>query len=232
MKALRLIALTAMCMAGSYALAQDLIVTNDGKSMTVYNMEVSSESVFYQLEDKKDATVQKIAKSDILIVKKADGTKLDFASLPTSNAAEDKQKEINSPKVTPSISPEEVKRINKDFIDDYNGDITIKVDEKVKNERAKELWARFGMNENSVLTDGIVTMNVHMGALRKESKKSDAHFVFSDSPFYDPSILISLYNGSDNTVYVDLSNCFYIFLGNSSSYVTIQRKTFLTFRYL
>ena len=82
MKQYRLLSLLALCVACNITFAQDLIVTNDGKSVKAYNMEVSSESVFYQLEDRKEAPLQKLQKSDILIIKKADGSKLDFSDNP------------------------------------------------------------------------------------------------------------------------------------------------------
>ena len=58
-------------------MAQDMLVTNEGKSMTIYNLEISDQSIFFQLQDKANAPLQKMLKKDVLIIKKADGTKLD-----------------------------------------------------------------------------------------------------------------------------------------------------------
>lgn len=58
--------------------AQDLIVTNDGVSIKVYNLEISGQSVFYTLGKAENSTLYKMAKSDILIIRKQDGTKLQF----------------------------------------------------------------------------------------------------------------------------------------------------------
>lgn len=60
------------------AMAQDMLVTNEGKSMTIYNLEISDQSIFFQLSNKTDAPLQKMLKKDVLIIKKADGTKLDL----------------------------------------------------------------------------------------------------------------------------------------------------------
>ena len=60
------------------AWAQDMLVTNEGKSMTIFNLEISEQSIFFQLSDKADAPLQKMLKKDVLIIKKADGTKLDL----------------------------------------------------------------------------------------------------------------------------------------------------------
>lgn len=57
-------------------MAQDILVTNNGESMKVYNIEVGQSAIFYQMEDNKDAEVKKIAKSEVLIIKKQDGTQI------------------------------------------------------------------------------------------------------------------------------------------------------------
>ena len=57
--------------------AQDMIVTNDGESMKVYNVEVSQNAVFYQLENSSEAEIKRMPKTEILIIRKQDGTKID-----------------------------------------------------------------------------------------------------------------------------------------------------------
>ena len=54
-------------------------------------MEISSSAIFYQLSNDANAEMKRIAKSDVLIIKKADGTKIDpnvteFQSTPAANA--------------------------------------------------------------------------------------------------------------------------------------------------
>ncbi len=41
------------------AMAQDMLVTNEGKSMTIYNLEISEQSIFFQLSDKANALYKK-----------------------------------------------------------------------------------------------------------------------------------------------------------------------------
>lgn len=58
-----------------YATEPDLLVKQDGESLKVYNLEFGSgNSVFFTLSDDADASIQKLATDQILIVKKADGT--------------------------------------------------------------------------------------------------------------------------------------------------------------
>lgn len=55
-----------------------MIVTNEGKTITVYNVDFSaSNAIYYQLENSDNAALYKITKSEVLIIKLADGTKVD-----------------------------------------------------------------------------------------------------------------------------------------------------------
>lgn len=56
--------------------AQDILVTNDGTSMKVYNIEIGGNSVFYQLAPDSGA-IQKMVKADVLIIRLANGKKID-----------------------------------------------------------------------------------------------------------------------------------------------------------
>ncbi len=56
----------------------DILVTQSGESMKVYNLEMSLNTVFYTLAEDANAPVQKIAKKDVLIIKKADGSIIDL----------------------------------------------------------------------------------------------------------------------------------------------------------
>ena len=65
-----LLLLTAILLAVSYAMAQDIIVKKDGTILKVYNLEESDISYFYTLESLEDAAIQKINKNDVFSVKK------------------------------------------------------------------------------------------------------------------------------------------------------------------
>lgn len=84
-----LFTLLAICTSAS-SFAQDLIVTNTGNSFSAYNLDTSSESyIYYQLSEADTSTVLRINKKDVLIIKKADGTKYDPA-VPNSIIADNK----------------------------------------------------------------------------------------------------------------------------------------------
>lgn len=73
-----LIALFVFC--ATYVQAQDLIVTKEGESLKVYNVDMGGSAVFYQLSDDEGAEIQRMPKADVLLIKKADGTKIDLTA--------------------------------------------------------------------------------------------------------------------------------------------------------
>ena len=106
-------------------MAQDMLVTNEGKSMTIYNLEISEQSIFFQLSNKADAPLQKMLKKDVLIIKKADGTKLDLNA--PQAVTDDKDNNIQSSKqpqgpklLKISDLSEEEKKANNELIAKYN----------------------------------------------------------------------------------------------------------------
>lgn len=84
------LALTAVVVA-----AQDLIVAKQGDPIKVWNMEISDKYVFYTTEPDEGAQIQRLAKDDILMIRRADGSTV---SLTNTQAAAAPQ--------TPSAAPE------------------------------------------------------------------------------------------------------------------------------
>lgn len=114
-----------MCACGFAAHAQDVLVTESGDALKVYNIEMSPTTIFYQLSDDKDAPTERIARKDVLIIRKADGTKVDpnaaeTATAPKSDAPRNKSRVlVEYPKHDPVTAT-------------ISSDITIEKAEKVK----------------------------------------------------------------------------------------------------
>lgn len=72
------ILLIAVSCFTAYSVEPDLLITQEGESIKVFNLDVtSSDNIYYTLSEDSDAPVQKISKKSVLIIKKADGTKID-----------------------------------------------------------------------------------------------------------------------------------------------------------
>ena len=100
----------------TFAIVPDILVTQTGESIKVYNLDITSgENVYYTLQDSENAPLQKILKSDVLIIKKADGTKID-PSNPVDKISESKRELESSQQVNPNAhKPITVKTIEPDF---------------------------------------------------------------------------------------------------------------------
>lgn len=227
MKALRLLALIAACMVCLYASSQDMIVTNEGTALKVYNLEVSSNSVFYQLEDKSDAPIQKMMKSDILIIKKADGTKLDFSAptQPTAPAATPAASQSGVTKVTVETLSAEAKAANETLIAKYNQIYDTNVGEIKKDGNAGWAYGRLGVTNKSVLENEDIAINMETGFLYEVYNEGKTSLKLHNL-FYTPDhanienvgIQFSISNKTDNTIYIDLGNTFYVSMGQSFPY--------------
>lgn len=88
------------------AVAQDLLVTNSGESLTVYNLEIGPTAVFYQLSADANADIKRIAKTDVLIIRKADGTKIDPNA--AVDPAEETKKKASSSRALRELPKHEV----------------------------------------------------------------------------------------------------------------------------
>lgn len=58
------------------AMAQDLIVKQDGETIKAYRTDVGKTAVYYRLEDNDETPILSIPKADVLIIKMQDGTKI------------------------------------------------------------------------------------------------------------------------------------------------------------
>lgn len=111
-----LISLVIFSWFNLYPIEPDILVTQEGESLKVYNLDITSgEYIYFSLEEGSNAPLQKILKSDVLIIKKADGTKIDpFLGLSVNNSAPViPQVSIENPN---KHEPVTVKALESDFV--------------------------------------------------------------------------------------------------------------------
>lgn len=70
------------------AFAQDLIVPQKGEPINAYNLEQSVDYLFFTKENSADSPILRIAKTDVLMVRKADGSVLSLNSQIANNASD------------------------------------------------------------------------------------------------------------------------------------------------
>ena len=188
MKALKHIALAVMCMTGSYASAQDLIVKKDGSVIQAKVTKIGTSEVEYKKWSNQDGPQYSIAISDILAINYKNGEKETFDNVGADVTAADAS--INTPKEEqPIIAPDNEKLINL-----YNNQVVQPVKPKFKDKLARRMFTVWGITDNSILSDSHISVN------------------FSKIYSYDvvTGYAILVQNKSDETIYIDLANSFKI----------------------
>lgn len=93
----------------------DIIVTNEGESLKVYNIDYSSADFCYYTTEPKSDDLKRIKKSDVLLIKLADGTKIDPNATQKSSFNNETSKPIS--KNPAAHEPITVTAIEDNFID-------------------------------------------------------------------------------------------------------------------
>lgn len=197
-----------VCSAAS-AVEPDMIVTQAGETIKVYNLEISPTSVFYTLTEDPNGDLKKIANDRILIIKKADGTKIDpmASSIPESN----KKTVTKNPAAHPPVTH---KAIEDDFVylklDKFKiGDI--KVDEiegyfiQAADENGQILNYRLNSKDQK-------TLSVARSRLREETNKKGE--VKKHKTYYSGEYVIPEYVQVGDDKYTVVSIDAHAFEGN------------------
>ena len=188
MKALKHIVLAVMCMTGSYASAQDMIVKKDGTVIQAKVTKIGTSEVEYKKWSNQDGPQYSIAISDILAINYKNGEKETFDNVGANVTVADAS--INTPKEEqPIIAPDNEKLINL-----YNNQVVQPVKPKFKDKLARRMFTVWGITDNSILSDSHISV------------------CFSKIYSYDVVVgyAILVQNKSDETVYIDLANSFKI----------------------
>lgn len=233
MKAIKLIALAAMCMASSYASAQDLIVKKDGAVIQAKVTKVGTSEVEYKKWSNQDGPQYSIAVADILAINYQNGEKETFENVSAGGNGQPTKSEADGRQSIVQVKPEdlspEAKAANDALIAKYNEPLSYEILEKHQKEigvkKANRGIACLQVTPNSLFTDGNIEVTCEIGSLNKKNKNSPAEWsLYSyqhNIPYFvtnNPAIRFSIKNKTNQTIYLDLANTFYVSLGQSICY--------------
>ena len=88
--------------------AQDIIVTVKGDPIKAYNIEISPSAVFYQLSENTDSEIKRLAKKEVILIRKADGT-----TIYQNSETQDTPKNLRTPQVHEPITAYASTAVNK-----------------------------------------------------------------------------------------------------------------------
>ena len=174
--------------------AQDVLVTNDGESLKVYNLEIGPSTIYYQLSDEANADIKRIDKSDVLIIRKADGTKIDPNTDKNVINVNNTQLSDNSNTALPQLVEKAPDAKNQDIIALYNHDCQSTGQKLFKEDDkpAKLGYLIYWVSPSSLMSND----EVEISFVKK--------FWEDVWDFY----VIVIKNKTNNFIYIDLANCF------------------------
>lgn len=218
--------LAACCMEGSSMFAQDRVITKKGDVMEVYHVEVSDKYIFFNREESADSPIERLAKDSVLMVRRQDGSIVNLSSANEETGVGGADAQAVAPEasqteaviLTPDMLDESARRVNTASIARMNASVTFEPGEPSDlKKKANYVWFRMGVKENSVLDDGIVSLEMRGGKFLKGSNG----FVFAENIFSSyiyPALQVRILNKSDRTIYIDLAKCFFTRMGQSQCY--------------
>lgn len=238
MKVVKLIALTAICMTSSYTFAQDLIVKKDGSVIQAKVTKVGTSNVEYKKWSNQDGPQYSIEITDILAINYKNGDKETFDNVSTSRNNQAAKTQTEGQQNVIQIQTEdlshEVKVANDEMIAKLNEPVELLINEKDKKDigkkEVKSAIACFGASPKSVLCDGNIAIMVETGELYKETSKRPAEWIHEGlnsrnkdwgtqtKYIINPAIRFHIYNNSNQTLYIDLANTFYVNFAKSQTY--------------
>ena len=218
MKAIKLIAFAAMCMAGSYASAQDLIVKKDGTVIQAKVTKIGTSEVEYKKWSNQDGPQYSIAISDILAINYKNGEKETFDNVGANVTANE-----TPPEKDAMVNPTEEKPVassdNAGLIAKYNNQVVQSRLYKTKEKQAKCLLPIYGLTSNSIISDEKVRISIQNICPDFDRKKPQAGGGVQ-------GYVIKLTNKTNGNIYIDLANTFKIDdKGNSKPYYSNKTYT-------
>ena len=209
MKNIKFLLLALLFIAAPSLKAQDIIITQEGDSHKVYEVEISASSVFYKLENKADAALLKMKKSDVLMIKFQDGRKVIMGEGGSNATAQSPTSETANEPTAPLTHSPEIIRKNQEWIEQYNKENTYTI-HKPEDKQAKGLLCTLGYTSNSIIFTDDVKMEIeigNMGYTENQFSKIES-ITTSVTPNKNLAARIRIINTSNNTVYIDLGNSF------------------------
>lgn len=185
--------------------AQDILVTHSGDVIKAYETEVGPTSVYFKGSDSADTPLQKIALSELLVIKYEDGRKLVVG-----------EDSVHHQSVSQNTTIASEDQENDRLISEKNS-VTVSIPNGNPKKKASVLFCQCKVLPESILANSEVEMSIVSTCYRPDTH--NPCLVASDNAF-----LISLKNKTDRTIYVDLGNSFVI-RGNVSSVCYVPSTT-------
>lgn len=194
----KLILVSIMLLPAFGMRAQDILVTEEGESITAWDVDISgAQKIYYKTAEGDDAPMKSIAKDKVLLWKKADGTKVRVGvdTAPQSAVTQTKSADKISTPAPDASDPD----ANKLAINKFNSANDIIVTGEVKEKTAKALRGLLNITPQSVMADKNVELIF--------SRYHDSSY---KDELWNVGVTVTARNKTDKTIYIYLGNTFFL----------------------
>lgn len=197
--------------------AQDVLITTDGDIMNVYVDDIGSSTVYYKLENAPEASILRIEKSQVYMIKKSDGTKYDLGNVSSATAPQVAPSEkVSISQMSDEVSEEAIAE-NKAYIESINN----RYPQCANNKKGKAdmVFCSFAATENSQLINDEVSLSFQWGHVNYFDNPKLPTYVGAYLPS-EHAMVVTVKNRTDKTVYIDLGNSFFVRGDMATAYYT------------
>ena len=196
------------------ALAQDLIVTQDGKTIMAYRVDVSNTSVYYAEESNENALIKSMPKKNILVIKFHDGRTQVFDSNNDGNASIEspvQEQETNIPDFVFGLPDD---KRNQELINKYTK-IDLSPAEPYRTKKSYYSFLHFAPTPKSILSNA--DLEIEYTCVDPKTSYSVFTSALADGSARS-AVLLTIHNKTDKVVHLDLGNSFFKIAGKAIPY--------------
>lgn len=200
--------------------AQDMIVRQDGNSFIAYILDITDRTIYFTLNNSDEAEIQKISKSDVLIIKYKDGRTRQFY---TEDTATSQQLQPSPQNQSVDIdSNRSDTSANTRVLDKYTN-INGEIPTRYAKLKADASLLHYAPTSSSVLCNKDIEINYILNDISPH---------ISNKTFYNPeckydylvtettAILVTIENKTDQFIYLDLAKSYFKIAGIANPYYT------------
>ncbi|MCC8117926.1 MAG: hypothetical protein LIP09_04140 [Bacteroidales bacterium] len=196
--------------------ADDVIVMRNGDLVIAKVTEITQKEVKYKKATRLDGPTYTVNKSDVLAINYEDGEKETFEEVVDNTSAQSTTANGNKHITINDLTPDEI-ALNSERIAYFNREINYpKVKESNIGKKSDRLLYRFFVDENSVVENKDIQISMELGMM--EHTKNGSKFEKEISLYYHPAIQFKIKNKTNQPIYIDLGNTFYVCCGSPCCY--------------
>lgn len=219
--------------------SQDVIITKDGDALKVYDLEVSSNSVYFRENEDSGSAIKRMQKADLLMIKYKDGKKEIIGE--ENNSATQQKQEVQMANGQFAITQDnlnpEIQALNLKQIQAFNNISPIYIgNDTLKEWKSDGMCFILGVKENSIIetpelsvtfkgVNWVAEHSFSKGILKWERIIGMDEEAPSTTDSRVNKIVITLRNKTNNTLFVDLGNSFVMTVSKTTPFYIPTAQT-------